>query len=404
MNPIASTILLNMIESETFDFKDGQYKFYGTASDNEKAELLKDVIAFANAWKTGDAFIVIGVLEKNGRKDKVTGVKTFLQDNDIQQFVNCKTNRRVKFLVYSDKADGQDINVIQIAQYQQRPIVLTKAYGGLEPNKAYVRSGSSTAIASPDQVAEWVKADHQISLAQVNLDLEWADSSNHQRLGKEVTIECLNLVEPPPPLPPKFSAAEVAALSEGLKELRGLVSTVNLGSIIKSVEAKNVIPTVPDLTIHNGPSDEDIREYAKARARFAPLRIWVKNFGLLNATSINVRIHIPKNNDVEIVDDSDLPRKPKGPFSSLFDSHINLPSSTYVEESSDGWQIKIHVRAIQPQDEFWSDCFFVSAKSDQIMEAPATIFADDSKPIEVFLKIHAKALTREITLDDLNWE
>jgi len=70
MNTIASTDLLNMTESETFDFKSIQYKFYG-ATDEEKAELLKDIIAFANAWKTGDAFVVIGVSEKNGRKDAV---------------------------------------------------------------------------------------------------------------------------------------------------------------------------------------------------------------------------------------------------------------------------------------------------------------------------------------------
>lgn len=192
MNPIAPTTLLNMTESDTFDFKSGQYKFHG-ATDDEKSELLKDVMAFANAWKTGDTFIVIGVSEKNGRKDAVVGVTHPLKDNDIQQFVNSKTNRPVTFLVYSDKAEGQDINVFQIARDQQRPIFLSKAFGKLKPNEVHIRSGSSTTIASPDQIAEMVKADHQVAIAQANLDLEWADASTDQRLGKEVTIKCLKL-------------------------------------------------------------------------------------------------------------------------------------------------------------------------------------------------------------------
>ncbi len=193
MNPITPTTLLNMTESETFDFKSGQYKFYG-GTDDEKSELLKDVIAFANAWKTGDAFIVIGVREKNGRKDAVVGVASPLKDNDIQQFINAKTNRPITFLVYSDQSDGQDINVIQIARDQQRPIFLYKAFGKLKPNEVHIRSGSSTAIASPDQIAEMVKADHQVAIAQANLDLEWVDASTDQRLGKEVTIRCVKLV------------------------------------------------------------------------------------------------------------------------------------------------------------------------------------------------------------------
>jgi len=57
--------LLYEEEGPTLDFKRQQYHFEG-ASDSEKAELLKDVLAFANAWRRADAFIYIGASEVKG--------------------------------------------------------------------------------------------------------------------------------------------------------------------------------------------------------------------------------------------------------------------------------------------------------------------------------------------------
>jgi hypothetical protein len=51
--------LLYEEESNTLDFKRDQYPFV-KASDNEKSELLKDVLGFANAWRRSEAYIVIG--------------------------------------------------------------------------------------------------------------------------------------------------------------------------------------------------------------------------------------------------------------------------------------------------------------------------------------------------------
>lgn len=397
MITIASTTLLNMTESETFDFKSGQYKFY-SATDEEKSELLKDIIAFANAWKTGEAFIVIGVAEKNGRKDAVVGVTTPLKDNDVQQFVNSKTNRPVRFLVYSDKAEGQDINVIQIARDQQRPIFLSKAFGKLKSNDVHIRSGSSTAIASPDQIAEMAKADQQVSIAQANLDFEWADSTEHRRLGKEVTINCVKLVDPPPrPPKPKIPLPEPYLPP----------SIINsLDSMMKSICAQYATPLTPTMSLNNGPSAEEVLEYTKALAMIAPLRIWLKNLGLRNASSVKVRIPIPRASGVRVVDESDLPKKPQGRLYMGLNLHSSISFGTYVKESSEGWNVEIDAKTIQPQDEFWSyENFYLSSDGDCTIETSATIFADDlAKPIEIPLKIRIEVTTREITLADLGLE
>ena len=74
-----------MAEGETLDFKEAQYPL---TSDAEKAELIKDVLAFANGWRTADAYILIGVREVSGDRGVVTGVSGPLVEANLQQMVN----------------------------------------------------------------------------------------------------------------------------------------------------------------------------------------------------------------------------------------------------------------------------------------------------------------------------
>jgi predicted HTH transcriptional regulator len=65
--------LLYEEESATLDFKREQYRFV-KASDDEKSELLKDILGFANAWRRADAYILIGVEEVRGGRSSVVGI------------------------------------------------------------------------------------------------------------------------------------------------------------------------------------------------------------------------------------------------------------------------------------------------------------------------------------------
>jgi hypothetical protein len=58
--------LLQRSEGDTLDFKQENYRFSG-ASDEEKSELLKDILCLANAWKESHAFIVVEIGERHGR-------------------------------------------------------------------------------------------------------------------------------------------------------------------------------------------------------------------------------------------------------------------------------------------------------------------------------------------------
>ena len=62
--------LLDEDEGTSLDFKRDQYKFEG-ASKEDKSELLKDILAFANAFRRSDAYILVGVEEVRAGRSKV---------------------------------------------------------------------------------------------------------------------------------------------------------------------------------------------------------------------------------------------------------------------------------------------------------------------------------------------
>jgi len=182
--------LLHEDESSTLDFKRDQYPFFG-ASDGNKSELLKDILAFANAWRRVDAFILIGVDEVKGGRSEVVGIQQHLNDADLQQFVNSKVNRPITFSYASLEFDGKQVGVIQVP-VQQRPFYLNKQYAGLAPHSVYLRRGSSTAIATPDEIAD-MRNDGVFSSQKSPILSAFIVSGKHgDCFDKKINLEVLN--------------------------------------------------------------------------------------------------------------------------------------------------------------------------------------------------------------------
>jgi predicted HTH transcriptional regulator len=152
MNETLIEELLNEDESSSLDFKRDQYLFE-KASDEEKSELLKDLVAFANAWRRTDAYILIGVEEVRGGRSKVVGCSSHFDDARIQQFVNSKTNRPLTFSYEVFPFEGNQLGVFHLP-LQDRPIFLNKDFGKLTRSTVYIRRGSSTDCADPDEIAK----------------------------------------------------------------------------------------------------------------------------------------------------------------------------------------------------------------------------------------------------------
>ncbi len=142
--------LLNTTEGTTLDFKREQYRFNGF-DDTAKSELLKDILAFTNSSRDEVAYILIGVEEAKVGRSKVIGISEHLDDANLHQFVNSKTNRPVKFSYFSFAIEDKFIGVLEIP-IQEGPVYTRNDFGKLKANAVYIRDGSSTRMASPDEI------------------------------------------------------------------------------------------------------------------------------------------------------------------------------------------------------------------------------------------------------------
>jgi hypothetical protein len=120
--------LLYEDESTTLDFKKEQYLFVN-ATENEKSELLKDILGFANAWRRVEAYILISVEEVRGGRSNVIGIPAtdHLYDHTLQQFVNNLTNQPARFhyetLGFEGKQVGINCPFMTCAKFATQPIL-----------------------------------------------------------------------------------------------------------------------------------------------------------------------------------------------------------------------------------------------------------------------------------------
>jgi hypothetical protein len=80
-------------------------------------------------------------------------LSTHLNDADLQQLINSKTNRKIDFRYEATVVDSKSIGLIHIP-IQDRPSYLKKDFGKLKANAVYIRRGSSTDTALPDEIAK----------------------------------------------------------------------------------------------------------------------------------------------------------------------------------------------------------------------------------------------------------
>ena len=182
--------LLSQDEGPTLDFKGNQYQFKKSdipqITEELRSQLVKDLLAFANTHRDSSAFILIGVEEVKGARSRIIGVAEQLIDDDLHDFMNKLTNRPVQFSYSPHHIEGVEIGVIEIP-VQARLFYLTNPYGKLQANAVYVRDGSSTRIATPDEIVE-------MSTPQPpSLVVDWVDPSKKEAISSPCTLHPLVL-------------------------------------------------------------------------------------------------------------------------------------------------------------------------------------------------------------------
>lgn len=170
------TALRYKSEGTDIDFKSAQYRFIG-GSENDKAEMLKDILAMANAWRDGPGYILLGLKDRRPHPAEVVGISESIDDAKVQQFVHGKVKPKLTFRYEEHLYEGKTVGVITIPK-QKRAFYLAHAYGKLKSNVVYVRRGSSTDEAEPPEVAAMALADAGRQDMRVDLSVLTPDNDS----------------------------------------------------------------------------------------------------------------------------------------------------------------------------------------------------------------------------------
>jgi hypothetical protein len=376
MDTITFENLLNESESDYLDFKEAQYRFDG-ATDEEKSELLKDIIAFSNAWKRTDAYILIGVREMKGGRSQVVGISNHIDDACLQQFVNSKVQRPITFSYVPFEFEGKQVGIIHIP-VQERPFYLKQKYGKVIQSTVYLRRGSSTAIAEPDEVAKMGASFHNNFQSNApSVDCEFANPESHTVLGKEIDVmsKVLSIAHPIPDFSPPRGQFLIASLN------------------------------TPNENYY-----KELYEFYYFRYLLKAVNLRLKNTGHVTAYNARVEITISAN-AIIILTMSDLPNRPEKYFditrainyrnSSTAIERLN--SRVAIDRHENNWFLSINFGSIQPKAESWlEEKIMIGSIKSQDIQFEATIFADNAPdPIRIPLCIRFRPEEFSQTLEDL---
>lgn len=374
--------LLNESESAYLDFKREQYPFDG-ADDDVKSELLKDILAFTNAWRRTDAYILIGVQEIKGGMSKIVGITKHLEDHFLQQFVNSKTQQPITLSYISMTFDGQQIGVIKIP-VQSRPIYLKKDYGKLKKNVVYIRRGSSTDEASPDEIAKMGAAEIG-SLTKAEVNVEFANLKSQGLIGRSIVIES-------------------KALNLATEQIPDFVE--------KASNSSNPLSPLMNLSVGqpNKRYYKELVNYFDEKFLLKPIGFAVKNLGQSTIHNVRMTISIEKWSDLKLLVADEFSERPKK-YSNFFleANTVNIPvsmsqrSNLSLETYDEKQVVNIEYGNLQPKVIGWSDeAIFIGARNKEKLDLECHIFADElSEPATFRLTINFEPEVLTLKLGDL---
>jgi hypothetical protein len=377
MNNSLLESLLHQQESSTLDFKAQQYRF-SKATNEEKSEILKDILAFSNAWRQTDAHILIGVEEVRGRRSMVRGIRSeeHLDDHNLQQFVNGKTNRAIPFSYAPFCSEGVEIGVLTIAIPDQRPFYLTDNYGRLEKNVVYIRRGSATVEAAPDEIAR-MATNSAVPAGQPTLRLELCDLRSRRKFGVSIDVQPIIFELPARDSFPIYGKAPV--------DLFG--TRMNLGSM------------------DNNDYYAEVGDYIKEDAMFCEVGVCVANSSTTFADTVVITLETEDNDSVIIADESSRPTFPSAITIPTLASHLRPRPERYIFAARYGKiaEVKIHMGDIQPgRADFSKEPFFVGASKACVLTMRATISANNLRlPISGTVEIRIAPRSERPTVNQI---
>jgi len=360
-------------EGDSLDFKSEQYRFSG-ATDKDKSELLKDIIAFANAWRRTDAYILIGVKEVKGGRSEVVGISEHLDDAQLQEFINYKTQRPIDFSYKTVQHGEVQIGVIHIP-VQRRPFYLKKDFGRLKKNEIHVRRGSSTAIASPDEISTMGGETKDVYRDTPVLEAFLISGQHDENLEKRVKCKLINAKIPEQF--PDYDNNEYIDICG-----RRVQTTFKINS--------------------NRDYYREKAKYFQEFGRVHAFKLGIKNSGVIVARDVKVIFDIEDAIACKRDCLPSMPRSDNDLFSPLHNSSINR-ADVLIQSTLRGYRITCHLGKIQPKDtSITRDYFYLGTCISKSVQIGLQVFSDDlPEPKQETLVVDFEVEDRIYSVDDL---
>lgn len=367
-------------EGTTIDFKKEQYRF-ASASDDEKSELLKDILGFANAWRRAKAYILIGVEEVRGDKSNVVGIPAAeqLDDHSLQQFVNSLVNTPVHFQYRAFSYEGKQVGVFVLDESQQRPVYLKRNYGMLKKEKVYIRRGSSTNPQKPASLDEVARMGAGRPRERAELFVEFAEVDRDDAIGTHLQMECEFCRIPERKDIPKLADPNENPLGIRMDYTRS----------------------------HNANYYRDLAEYELMTRLCRKVRLTVKNIGEVAANNVRIELVVPARGG--LLPTLEMPRKPKK--EEMLGDRIPVgirsalrrdPGEVDIDKNDDRYRIEIDCKDLQPGRQVWSDKFYIGAGQSGDYPLQGQVFADNLPvPQKFTLTVAAEVTHTTLTVQDL---
>lgn len=359
-------------EGSALDFKREQYPL-AAASVEQKSELLKDILAFTNAFGRADAFIMVGVEEVKGGRSRVIGVKEQLEDAHVQQFVNAKVQRPIQFSYRAAEHNGLPIGIIHIPR-QRRPVYSTRNFGKVRENIVYIRRGSSTDVATPDEIAQMGADQFMGSVVEPRLEVQLGDRSTGRLIGTELSISSRFLNIPQRASIPHFE--------------RGPSPMPSLG--------------------HANPDYyRELAHFTQVTQMVRPLALVLRNSGEVTAHDARLVMRITDYDRLlYLVDENDMPRVPermRDLIRSYMSSNVPIKQDVLVSRVGDTWKVEGWFRKVQPQATAWlTDNVYIGAQRSCELPLEIQVFADNlSRPMVGQLKVTFQVQTCDVDLKEI---
>ena len=371
--------LLYEEEGTTIDFKKEQYRFV-KATDEEKSELLKDILGFANAFRRSATYILIGVEEVRGGKSNVLGIDASdqLDDHALQQFVNNLVNTPVRFQYRAFMYEGKHVGIFVIDEEQLRPIHLKRNYGKLKKDEVYIRYGSSTEPrpASPSEIAQMGK-DKPRDRAELLVEFAHVDRDN--AIGSIVPVSCEFCQVP--------EAKDIPTASRRVR---------------RSFRDQNGF-LAPD----NSNYYHELAEFEFLTRLCRPVRLTVKNIGAVAANNVRLELVVPMGCGLLPLEDlPPEPEKEEMPGSRAMRGirpvHLRAPGEVDINRNGERFRIEVDCKDLQPGRRMWSDTFYIGAGQTDDYPITCHVFADNlPAPQEFTLTVTAEVEQTTLSVKDL---